>query len=346
MKSPRSTAAACFLLCFPWFLVAACTSLLLAARDGHSQSAHSPPTRVPLEATPKPAALPAGKAAAAGVRTPEPSDETFSRLLRMRSRLKNLEVDTQWIGGEEITKRFRATMGRGRIAGEGQINWSQPGNRQWARVEVIDADVEEFLHVCDVRFDGKILAQVSGELNLEWNGMRFREMRATMTGGGKLNMSRGSVSSTRLLDNIARFSGIEHLRTFRFERGIVEGTISDGRVTVRRFELQSKDIILRGQGTVTLETGALDARFELAVRPSLAKSSSMPEVRAAGEALARLSGSEDRFISIPLPVSFGGTLERPIPYLDIPGRDTLRQGLRILQNAVTTSPLLRTRPRP
>lgn len=331
--------------CFRWALLVACATLLLGARDGHPQLPPPSETRVPLEATPNPAALPAGKAAAAGVRTPEPSDETLSRLLRMRSRLKNLEVDTQWIGGEEITKRFRATMGKGRIAGEGQINWSQPGSRQWARVEVIDADVEEFLHVCDVRFDGKIVAQVSGELNLAWHGMRFREMRATMTGSGKLQMSRGSVSSTRLLDNIARFSGIERLRTFRFERGFVEGTISDGRVTVRRFELQSDDVILRGSGTVTLETGALDARFELAVRPSLAKASSLPEVRAAGGALARLAGSEDRYISIPLPVSFGGTLERPIPYLDIPGRDTLRQGLRILQNAVTTSPSLGSRPR-
>ncbi|MCX7626120.1 MAG: AsmA-like C-terminal region-containing protein [Candidatus Sumerlaeaceae bacterium] len=327
-----------WLSCLPYILG------LVTPQNGLSQSP-PPSTRIPLEATPKPAALPAGKAAVVGVRTPEPSDETLSRLLRMRSRLKNLEVDTQWIEGEEITRRFRATMGKGRLSGEGQINWSRPGERQWARVDVIDADVEEFLHVCDVRFDGKIIAQVTGQLNLEWHGMRFREMRATMTGGGKLEMSSGSVSSTRLLDNIARLSGIESLRTLRFQRGVVEGTISDGRVTVRRFELQSQDIVLHGSGTVTLETGALDARFELEVRPVLAKSSKLPEVRAAGEAIARFVGSEDRFVSIPLPVSFGGTLERPIAYLDIPGRKALQQGLGIL-NTLTTPPARRHSPRP
>lgn len=302
------------------------------------------PTRIPLEATPNPGALPAGKAAAEKVRTPEPSDETLSRLLRMRSRLRNLEVDTHWINGEEITEQFRATMGKGRLMGKGYINWSRPDEWQRAQVEVIDADVEEFLHVCDVRFDGKIAAQVRGQLDLRWQGMRFRQMRATMTGEGKLTMSAGRVSSTKLLDNIARYSGLDELRTFTFERGVVEGTIAHGQVIVRRFELVSRDVIVRGTGTVTLETGALDARFELSVRPVLAKASRLAEVRAAGEALARLAGREDQFVTIPLPVSFGGTLERPIPYLDLPGQRSLRQGLQLIQGALTTPTKTRRSP--
>ncbi len=296
------------------------------------------PRRVPLEATPNPKAMPAGKAARAGVRTPEPGDETLSRLLRMRSRLRNLEVDTRWINGEEITQHFRATMGRGRLIGEGYINWSRPEDRQRAYVEVIEADVEEFLHVCDVRFDGRIRAQVSGKLDLEWQGMRFRQMRATMRGDGKLHLSAGTVSATRLLDNIARFSGIDEIRTLNFERGLVEGAVKDGRVEVENFSLEGRDFRLRGKGTVTLETGALDARFEIAVKPSLAKRSRVAEVRAAGEALAKLVGGEDRFVTVPLPVSFGGTLERPIPYLDVPGQRMLRTGLEIIEEALTTSP--------
>jgi hypothetical protein len=296
------------------------------------------PQRIPLEATPKPHAMPAGKAQQAGVRTPEPSDETLSSLLRMRSRLRDLKVETRWINGEEITERFTATMGRGRLVGEGRINWTRADDRQWARVDVIDADVAEFLHVCDVRFDGRIEAQVSGRLELEWRGMRFRQMRATMRGSGRLTMSSGQVSSTRLLDNIAKFSGLPELSTLSFERGLVEGTIADGKVTVRTFELDSPDVRLRGQGTVTLESGALDARFGIALRPALAERSQLPEVRAAGQALARLAGGKDRFITVPLPVSFGGTLERPIPYLDLPGEGMLRLGMELLDGVVTTAP--------
>jgi uncharacterized protein YhdP len=294
--------------------------------------------RVPLEATPKPAAMPAGKAVRAGVRTPEASDETLSRLLRMRSRLRNLEVDTRWLNREEITQHFTATMGRGHLVGHGYINWSRPEERQWASVEIIGADVEEFLHVADVRFDGKIRAQVSGQLDLEWNGMRFRQMRASMRGKGRLELSKGNVTATRLLDNIARFSGIDELRTLEFDHGGLQGTIKDGRVEVEEFRLEGRDFRLRGKGTVTLETGALDARFEIAVKPALAKRSRVAQVRAAGEALAKLFGGENQFVNVPLPVSFGGTLERPIPYLEVPAQGALRVGWQILEGALTTSP--------
>ncbi|MGB9692289.1 MAG: hypothetical protein ACPL7D_08975, partial [Candidatus Sumerlaeaceae bacterium] len=188
-----------------WWRAAYIAVALFAAAAAHavpSSRTASPsqvPLRVPLEATPKPAAMPAGKAVRAGVRTPEASDETLSRLLRMRSRLRNLEVDTRWLNREEITQHFTATMGRGHLVGHGYINWSRPEERQWASVEIIGADVEEFLHVADVRFDGKIRAQVSGQLDLEWNGMRFRQMRASMRGKGRLELSKGNVTATRLL---------------------------------------------------------------------------------------------------------------------------------------------------
>lgn len=293
--------------------------------------------RIPLEATPKPHALPAGKASLEGVRTPEPPDETFSRLLRMRSRLRNLQVDTQWIEGEEITQRFSATMGRGKLIGEGYINWSRPELQHHAKVKVIEADVAEFLHVCDVRFDGRIDSRVTGDLNLAWSGLRFRQMRQSMEGEGKLLMREGQVSSTRLLDNIAKFAGLPQLRSLRFQRGLVEGSVADGKVFVRAFELAGDDFQLRGEGTVTLETGDIDARFRLRVRPALAMHSQLPEVRAVGRAAAKLFGSADRLIEVPLPISFGGTLERPIPYLDVPAMRAVRVGMELLDSLTTGS---------
>jgi len=255
----------------------------------------------------------------------------------MRSRLKNLQVDTHWLDGQEITRRFTATMGRGRLVGVGRINWSLPDEQQWAVVEVFDADVAEFLHVCDVRFDGKIDARVTGKLRLEWRGMRFYQMRATMTGSGTLAMSEGQVGSTRLLDNIARFSGIDDIRTLQFQRGLVEGTIANGKVLVKKFELEGQDFWLGGTGSVVLETGELDARFQIKVKPALARRSRFPEVRAAGDALSKLAGGENRFLTVPLPVSFGGTLERPIPYLDLPSARAVQSGVRFLEGVLTTS---------
>ncbi len=307
------------------------------SRETRSDVQRRETSRIPLEATPKPQALPAGKAALEGVRTPEPADETFSRLLRMRSRLRNLQVDTQWIEGEEITRQFSATMGRGKLVGEGYINWSQPGTGHWAKVKVIEADVAEILHVCDVRFDGRIDSRVSGDLNLEWSGLRFRQMRQSMKGKGKLIMGEGRVSSTRLLDNIAKFAGLPELRTLRFRRGLVEGSIADGKVLVRAFELEGEDFRLRGEGTVTLETGGMDARFRLKVRPALAMRSQSPQVRAVGKAATRLMGSADKLVEVPLPISFGGTLERPIPYLDVPAMRALQLGMELLDSLTTAS---------
>lgn len=292
--------------------------------------------RVALEATPRPEALPAGKARRAGVQTPAPSDETLSRLLRMRSRLRHLQVDTRWIDGHEITETFTATMGRGRLEGRGHIDWSSPETRHWARVRVFEADVREFLHVCDVRFDGRIEAAATGELELQWQGMRFRQMRSTMKGAGRLELSPGSVGSTRLLDNIARFSGLDELRVLKFDRGLVEGTIERGIVKVTQFELENRDVRLRGVGTVELETGKLEARFDLWVRPELGQRSRFPEVRLAAQALSQVVSREEPFVRVPLPVSFGGTLERPVPYLDIPAARALRSAKAFLEEGLTS----------
>ncbi|GIX43905.1 MAG: hypothetical protein KatS3mg130_0313 [Candidatus Sumerlaea sp.] len=289
-----------------------------APADSVSRSSRSKGERIPLVATPNPNAFPNAKAEKAGVATPEPSDETLSRLMRMRSRLQNLRVDTRWIGGEEVTQNFTATVGQGTLRGKGEINWSRPERVHWARVEVSEVDVPAFLHVCDIRFDGKVQARVSGTLDLRWRGMRFRDMRATMEGGGKLHVSSGTVTSTRLLDQVAAFSGLPELRRFEFREGLVIGRIRDGRVDIESIEFRNPDYILRAKGSVRLEDGALDARVELRVRPSLAMRSQLSEVRLLGVALAAVSqDSPDGMVAIPLPLSFGGTLERPIPYLEL-----------------------------
>jgi hypothetical protein len=256
----------------------------------------------------------------------------------MRSRLRNLKIDTRRINGEEITETFSASVGPGQIAGKGRINWSRLDGSHWAKVDFRDVDVTEFMQVCDIRFDGRIAARLSGALEVRWQGMRFRQMRATMEGSGSLTISGGSISSTRILDNIARFSGIADLKRVDFEEGAISGSFSGGKILVQGFWLRNPDYRISADGEVGLETGDLDAHFDLAVVPSFGARSEYPEVRAAASVLEGLTRRRDKdgLVPVPLPVSFGGTLEKPQAFFDLGAGDffdTTRNSVKTLERA-------------
>ncbi len=262
------------------------------------------PTTDPA-AAPPPAAANRGPVA--------PSDETLTRMIRLRSRLRNLDMKWEDVNGDEVMTAFSANLGGGRVTAESHINWTRPQGAHRARIRLENVRVSDFLNATDIRLDARFDTSISGQLDLSWTGLRMREMRRTLTGGGVFTAGPGTISSTRILDALADFSGIRELRRFDFDTARLDAKAENGRVLVKAFRLRGPYMRTNLKGSVDLESDALAMDLELELNPAVAERSTRIEVREGFGLFTRLAGREGpgEFVEVPLPFSFGGTMAHP-----------------------------------
>ena len=247
-----------------------------------------------------------------------PKDETLTRLIRLRSRLRDLDMKWVTVDGDEVMEAFTARLGGGSISAECRINWTRPEQEHRAVITLRDVGASEFLQAADVRIGARIDAPVNGRMELRWRGLKVRQMRETLAGTATLEVGKGSISNTRILDAFAEYSGIRALRRFEFDSGVVKATCTDGRVQVDPLDLRGPLMRAVARGHTDLETDAMSLRFDLWVLADAAGQSVKPEVRAGVSWLREMAGrtAPDDFMKVPLPFSFGGTLSRPAVLLD------------------------------
>ena len=247
-----------------------------------------------------------------------PKDETLTRLIRLRSRLRDLDMKWVTVDGDEVMEAFTARLGGGRISADCRINWSKPEQEHRAAITLDNVGASEFLQAADVRVGARINAPVSGRMELKWRGLKVRAMRESLAGTASLDVGKGSISNTRILDAFAEYSGIRALQRFEFDGGVVRATCTAGRVEVDPLDLKGPLMRAVARGSTDLETDAMHLRFELWVLADAARQSVKPEVRAGVAWLREMAGrtAPDDFMRVPLPFSFGGTLQRPAVLLD------------------------------
>ena len=251
-----------------------------------------------------------------------PKDETLTRLLTLRSRLRNLKMTWVWEGTDEVMTAFTAEVGGGTIRAESHINWTSPDREHWARIRLDNVGAREFLQVANVQVGARIDTAVSGRMDMRWRGLKMHALRESLDGEADFTLRRGAISHTRILDAFADFSGISALGKFEFDQGTVKATCTKGHVLVDPMELSGPLMKVRARGFSNLETDAMKLRFELWVLADAAKQSVKPEVRAGVGWLRGVAGKNDSgdFLQVPLPFSFEGTLSKPVAVPDFGGR--------------------------
>ncbi len=251
-----------------------------------------------------------------------PKDETLTRLLTLRSRLRNLKMTWIWEGTDEVMTAFTAELGGGTIRAESHINWTSPDREHWAKIQLDNVGVREFLQVANVQVGARIDTAVSGQMNMRWRGLKLHALRASLDGDAKFTLKPGTISHNRILDAFAEFSGISALSQFNFDQGSIKATCSKGHVLLDPAELNGPLMRTRIRGFSNLETDAMKLRFELWVLADAAKQSVKPEVRGGVGWLRDMAGKTDAgdFFQVPLPFSFEGTLSKPVAVTDFGGQ--------------------------
>ena len=295
---------------------AAAAAALAIGWAAHAR-AEAPPAITPPPASYYDTARPSGLARFKAT----PKDETLTRLLMLRSRLRNLKMTWIWEGTDEVMTAFTAELGGGTIRAESHINWTSPDREHWARIRFENVGAREFLQVGSVQVGARIDTAVSGQMTMRWRGLKLHTLRETLDGEADFTLRRGSISHNRILDAFADFSGISALEKFDFDSGTVKATCTKGHVLVDPMEVSGPLMRVRTRGFTNLETDAMKLRFELWVLADAAKQSVKPEVRGGVGLLRGMAGKNDSgdFLQVPLPFSFEGTLSKPVAVPDFGG---------------------------
>jgi hypothetical protein len=241
------------------------------------------------------------------------SEETLTRLIKFRSRVKNLQMDWRNENGAEIMRSFSGEIGGGRLAATSYINWTRPEVTHTAHAQLSNVDMRDLLHASDVQMDGRCVARLSGVLDFRWQGLRMRAIRSSLEGKAVLTTGQGYVAASEILDSVARISGIPDLRRFDFTEGRFEADVRSGQFHISHFHLNGPLARLTAEGTVDLDTQNMDMRISVSVAESLAGRSSSDTVRAALMLLGRVKSLRESggFVRIPVVARVGGTLAKP-----------------------------------
>lgn len=259
---------------------------------------------------------PASKSAFKPLR-PGGSEETLTRFIRMRNRVRNLDLRMHRENGGMVLEGFTGKLGGGEISVDGRVDWSRPEARHRARLTVQNVGTREFLDAFDIVLDGRISTVITGFADLQWNGTKMKAMKRSLDATAELNIGPGYVSNAKVLEYIASVSGIEALRKIEFSRGIMRGHSSNQTLFIDELWLEGPALRARLTGTMDLLTDEIRLRPELAISPELAQSSVRNEVRAGMQVLDTLTKDRaSRLVSVPLPIVFGGTLKKPILMMD------------------------------
>jgi hypothetical protein len=248
------------------------------------------------------------------------SDETLTKIIRLRSKLKNFRMTWDPASRGNLLTGFTAELGGGKIVATGRINWLIPRGTHHLHLRLDGVDFKTALTALNMQMDGRVVGRLSGEMEFEWSGLRLREIKQTATGRVRLTLSEGEASRMTILRTLSTMSGIRELETIRFNGGEMTARVRDGRIEVERLIIATPDAEFEGRGWCVLATEEMLAEFEMSVRPSLALRSHRHDVRVLGgrngDRMAGLANSAHALVRVPGVARFAGTLSNPAPLVN------------------------------
>jgi hypothetical protein len=246
------------------------------------------------------------------------SQETLTRYIRLRNRIRNLRVDSHFEGiGGLVLQGFSGELGRGTINVKGNVNWARPDEQQWAKMTLTSVDARSFLDAFDIGMDGRIFASVTGWADLQWRGRHLAAMKKSLVGTAELRIGKGYVENSRVLSAVAEVSGIQALQKLEFSAGKMRGHAAHGTLYVDELDLEAPMLHATLSGTIDLASDQINLRPKFWISPQLANTSTRPELRTAVQFLDGMRETrESNLVQIPLPIVFTGTIRKPAVRMD------------------------------
>ncbi len=220
--------------------------------------------------------------------------------------ISNFQLQSRQVDGRLAIDSFTGTLGGGTIAGQGLIDWSRQNDTHHLTLQITNVEAEALLKAFSIKLDARISSTVSGVLQLQWQGLRGSNPRATMNGSVNLQFSAGRIYNADVLNGLAQVTGIAQIQQIEISGALLAGNISDGIMSVSRADISGPYTQATGTGAFDLRTEEIKLRFAPDVTPSLLQLSQRPEIRALGT-LAGKSG----FRPLPMQIRMFGTIRNP-----------------------------------
>jgi hypothetical protein len=151
---------------------------------------------------------------------------------------------------------------------------------------------------------GAITGRLDASMRLGGRGRDLSAVLSSLRGAGEVVVSRGSVRGLDLVENVVRFLGraprAREADGTPFTRIAGNFAMGDGRIRSDDLTFHSDDFDIFANGTLRLDTDALDGRAQVVVSETLSAQ--------AGSAIYRYAQTGNRIV---LPATIGGTLGRP-----------------------------------
>jgi uncharacterized protein involved in outer membrane biogenesis len=151
---------------------------------------------------------------------------------------------------------------------------------------------------------GAITGRLDASMRLGGRGRDLSAVLSSLRGAGEVVVSRGSVRGLDLVENVVRFLGraprAREADGTPFTRIAGNFAMGDGRIRSDDLTFHSDEFDIFANGTLRLDTDALDGRAQVVVSETLSAQ--------AGSAIYRYAQTGNRIV---LPATIGGTLGRP-----------------------------------
>lgn len=208
----------------------------------------------------QPASTPSASPGAGKGLTVPAMEGKLTKLVRLHNRIRNLQVRHEMTKeGKLVIRGFSFGLGGGQIVGGSDIDWSQPGRVQHARLELKSVEARDVLDAVGVQVDGNIAAPSSGVVDINWRGKQPTGPESSLSGDVRLQIGSGSFSHSQILSAMAAYTSNPALSQLVFSKGEVRATIESGQIRIQSLVLEGPSFKVLVEGAVNLKDDAMRA---------------------------------------------------------------------------------------
>ena len=204
----------------------------------------------------------------------KPAPATQDPLGRLTVRDSSVAVDTVSYDNLRLTKvsskiqmknrvlqlqDLKFNMNQGTHSGAACFDFNGAQPRYTFNSKLRDVDANEFL-TQNTSLKNLLYGKLSSDIDLQGSGSGFDEISKQLKGGGKITVTKGTITSFNLSEQVALLGKLTGLNVGQggteFEDLVSEMTIANGRVTTNAMHFRASGMALKVRGSLGLDRSA------------------------------------------------------------------------------------------